>query len=126
MKRLIACAGAAWGLWVAGCGRDKVAPPVPRAASAWVDTLPPVPPSYIDVPVRYDLASALGWLESEVPAEFGDIEERKPVRDEKRTHYAYSARRTPFRLTISGRRLTLQADIEYEAKAWYDPRYCPR
>ena len=32
---------------------------------------PPVPTSYLDVPVRYDLAPAMHWLESEVPASFG-------------------------------------------------------
>ena len=55
--------------------------PVPRATTAWVDTLPPVPQSYIDVPVRYDLASAMRWLESEVPQRFGDLEDRRPVAD---------------------------------------------
>ena len=49
------------------CGADKVAPPVPRARAIWVDTLPPVPTSYLDVPVRYDLAPAMHWLETEVP-----------------------------------------------------------
>lgn len=120
------CGGVMCVCWVVACGRDKVAPPVPRASSSWVDTLPPVPPSYIDVPVRYDLAPALQWLESEVPREFGDIEERRPVRDKERMQYAYAARRTPFRLAIDGRRAILQADVEYEARAWYDPPVLPR
>jgi hypothetical protein len=91
-----------------------------------VDTLPPVPPSYLDVPVRYDLARAMRWLESEVPRRFGDLEERRPVRDKKRLEYAFAAVRTPFRLTIEGRRAVLQADIEYAAKAWYDPPVLPK
>jgi len=118
----IAGAGA---LWVSGCGRDKLAPPAPRATTSWVDTLPPVPQSYIDAPVRYDLGPALAWLESEVPREFGDLEERRPARDNERLHYAYAARRSPFRLDISGRQATLQADVEYEAKAWYNPPALP-
>ena len=107
---------------VLGCGREheKVAPPVPRATGPWVDTLPPVPLSYIDVPVRYDLARALRWLEAEIPTEFGDIDERRPVRDKKRLHYAYAAKRSRFRLSVTGRRAVLQADVKYEAKAWYD------
>lgn len=115
----------AYALGMAGCGPDKVAPPMPRATSAWVDTLPPVPESHIDVPARYDLAPSLTWLESEVPSEFGDIEERRPVRDKKRTHYAFAAKRTPFRLAIKGRRVLLQADVEYQAKAWYNPPVLP-
>jgi hypothetical protein len=120
-----ACALGASAIWMA-CGPDKVAPAVPRAAATWVDTLPPVPQSYIDVPVRYDLAPALKWLESEVPPEFGDIENQRPVRDKERMHYAYAAKRTPFRLTIKGRRAVLQADVEYEAKVWYDPPVLPQ
>ncbi len=109
-----------------GCRRERVAPPVPRATSAWVDTLPPVPVSYIDVPVRYDLGPALRWLESEIPVRFGDLDERKPVRDKKRLEYAFAAVRSPFRLSIEGRRAVLQADIEYAAKAWYDPPVLPK
>jgi hypothetical protein len=82
--------------------------------------------SYIDVPVRYDLAPALTWLESEIPVRFGDLEERKPVRDEKRLEYAFAAVRSPFRLSIEGRRAVLQADVEYAAKAWYDPPVLPK
>jgi uncharacterized protein DUF4403 len=123
---LAACLIGGYVAWTVGRGRTKVAPPIPRATGAWVDTLPPVPQSYIDVPVRYDLAPALRWLESEVPPEFGDIEERRPVRDKKRMHYAYAARRTPFRLTIDGRRAVLQADVEYQARIWYDPPVLPQ
>lgn len=99
---------------------------MPRATFAWVDTLPPVPPSYLDVPVRYDLGPALAWLEKEVPPAFGDIEERRPVRDKKRMHYAYAAKRSPFRLTIDGRHAVLEADVEYEARVWYDPPVLPQ
>ncbi|MEO7987848.1 MAG: DUF4403 family protein [Gemmatimonadales bacterium] len=79
-----------------------------------------MPLSYIDVPVRYDLARALRWLEAEIPTEFGDIDERRPVRDRERLKYAYAAKRSPFRLSVTGRRAVLQADVTYEAKAWYD------
>ena len=123
---VLACVWATVSLSTEGCGRDKVSPPVPRATMAWVDTLPPVPASYFDVPVRYDLAPALRWLESEVPAEFGDIEQRRPVRDKKQLEYAYAAKRTPFRLAIKGRRAVLQADVEYEARVWYDAPVLPK
>src|SRR5688572_13466624 len=78
----------------AGCG-EKVAPPVPRATTAWVDTLPPVPTSYLDVPVRYDLARSLAWLESAVPPVIGDIDQRHRASNNKRLKYAYSLRRHP-------------------------------
>ena len=112
-------------LATAGCGSERVAPPVPRATAVWVDTLPPVPTSYLDVPVRYDLAPALRWLESEIPVRFGDLEERKPIAGKKRLRYAYAAERSPFRLVVDGRTAVLQADVKYRARAWYNPPVLP-
>jgi hypothetical protein len=112
-------------LATASCGSERVAPPVPRATAVWVDTLPPVPTSYLDVPVRYDLAPALRWLESEVPVRFGDLEERKPIVGKKRMRYAYAAERSPFRLVVDGRTAMLQADVKYRARAWYNPPVLP-
>jgi hypothetical protein len=109
----------------AACRGDKVAPPVPRASATWVDTLPPVPTSYLDVPVRYDLAPAMHWLETEVPASFGSLEERHDIPTKKRVHYAYAATRSPFRITVSGRTATLQADVRYRVRAWYKPPILP-
>ena len=118
---------AVFGLLVllAGCGSERVAPPVPRAVAAWTDTLPPVPTSYLDVPVRYDLAPALRWLESEIPVRFGDLDERKPVAGKKRLRYAYEAERSPFRLRVDGRTAVLEADVKYRARAWYNPPVLP-
>jgi hypothetical protein len=110
---------------VAGCGSERVAPPVPRAVSAWTDSLPPVPTSYLDVPVRYDLGPALRWLESEIPVRFGDLDERKPIAGKKRLRYAYEAERSPFRLRVDGRTAVLEADVKYRAQAWYNPPVLP-
>ena len=108
-----------------GCRPDKVAPPVPRAMGVWVDTLPPVPRSFIDVPVRYDLAPALRWLETEIPATIGNLEERREIPDKKRMHYAFVVRRKPFHLSVGGRSATLQADVDYQGRAWYNPPVLP-
>jgi hypothetical protein len=107
------------------CRGDKVAPPIPAATGAWVDSLPPVPTSYLDVPVRYDLAPAMRWLESEVPVAFGDLEDRQPVPGKSRLHYAYAVQRTPFRLQVDGRTAVLQADLRYRVRAWYNPPVLP-
>jgi Domain of unknown function (DUF4403) len=107
------------------CGSDKVAPPVPRATSTWADTLPPVPTSYLDVPVRYDLAPAMKWLESEVPRRLGDLEERKAVPGKDRLHYAYTVDRGPFGVNVDGRTAVLHAEVTYRARAWYNPPVLP-
>jgi hypothetical protein len=109
----------------AACRGDKVAPPVPRASATWVDTLPPVPTSYLDVPVRYDLGPAMSWLESEVPVSFGSLEERHDVPNKKRVHYAYAASRSPFHIAVNGRTATLEADVRYRVRAWYKPPILP-
>jgi hypothetical protein len=79
----------------------------------------------LDVPVRYDLAPAMHWLESEVPTSLGSLEERHEVPNKNRVHYAYAATRSPFRIAVSGRTATLQADVRYRVRAWYNPPILP-
>jgi hypothetical protein len=121
--------GRLWlGALVAGtvaCRAEKVAPPVPHATSAWADTLPPVATSYLDVPVRYDLAPALKWLEAEVPRRIGDLEDRTAVSGNDRLHYAYTVDRGPFQVDVEGRTAILQATVSYRARAWYNPPVLP-
>jgi hypothetical protein len=107
------------------CREQKVAAPLPRAVGTWVDTMPPVPTSYIDVPVRYDLAPALRWLESEVPQVIGHLDERRQAAGNSRLHYAFRATRRPFQLSIQGRSATLAAELAYQVRAWYDPPVLP-
>ncbi len=108
-----------------GCGPDKVSPPPPRAAGAWVDTLPPVPESYIDGPVRYQLKPAMAWLDSTIPPRLGDLEARRKVPDEPRLSYAYELRRDPFVLSVGRRSATLRTDVAYRMRAWYNPPVLP-
>ena len=122
--------GPAWALLAltlvsGGCRHEKLAPSVPRAAATWADTLPPVPTSYIDVPVRYNLAPALKWLEATVPRAMGDLAERHPIPGKKRMHYAFELEREPFRVEIEGRTASVIADITYQGKGWYDPPVLP-
>ena len=107
------------------CSPTKVTPPVPHARGHWVDTLPPVPQSYMDVPVRYDLRPAIQWLESQVPPEFGDIRQRLPVAGKPSLHYAFAIKRSPFRIELQGRTASLQADVSYQGRVWYDPPLLP-
>jgi hypothetical protein len=112
-------------LTIWGCSERKLTPSAPRATSAWVDTLPPVPTSFIDVPVRYNLAPALQWLETTVPRALGDINERRPMPGKKRMHYAFDLERQPFQVRIAGRTATVVAVIQYEGRVWYDPPVLP-
>lgn len=107
------------------CRREKLAPSAPHASGPWLDTLPPVPTSYIDVPVRYNLAPALEWLEASVPRAMGDLAERHPIPHKKRMHYAFELERQPFRVEIEGRTARVVADIRYQGRVWYDPPVLP-
>ncbi len=110
---------------VSSCGPDKVAPPPPRSTAGWTDTLPPVPESYIDGPVRYPLAPALAWLDSTIPPRLGDLEQRRQSPDDPRLSYAYELERDPFALSVRRRSATLQADVAYRVRAWYNPPVLP-
>ena len=112
-------------LLAAGGCREKLAPSPPRATGPWLDTLPPVPTSYIDVPVRYNLAPALQWIEAAVPRTVGDIKDRRPMPGKKRMHYAFHLERQPFQVRIEGRTATVVAPIQYQGRAWYDPPVLP-
>jgi len=108
-----------------GCGRKQLTPSPPRASGPWVDTLPPVPTSYIDVPVRYNLAPAIQWLEAAVPGRIGDINDRRPIPGKKRMHYAFDLERQPFRVRVEGRTASVVAAIRYQGRAWYHPPVLP-
>jgi len=113
------------GLALVGCREKKLAPSPPRASGPWVDTLPPVPTSFIDVPVRYNLAPALAWLEAAVPRALGNLADRRPIPGKKRMHYAFELERQPFRVEIEGRTASVVASIRYQGRAWYDPPVLP-
>ncbi|MBA3319282.1 MAG: DUF4403 family protein, partial [Gemmatimonadales bacterium] len=102
-----------------------MAPPAPRATGQWTDTLPPVPESYIDGPVRYHLAPALAWLDSTIPRRMGDLEQRRKAPDNERLSYAFAIERNPFALSVRGRSATLQTDVAYRARVWYNPPVLP-
>lgn len=107
------------------CGPDKVAPPAPRATGAWMDTLPPVPESYIDGPVRYHLGPAVAWLDSTIPPRMGSLEQRRQAPDNERLSYAFVLERDPFALSVRGRSVTLRTDVAYRARVWYNPPVLP-
>ena len=87
---------------VACRGRTFEAPAPTVVSMTAVELLPPVPPSRLELPVRYDLAPALAWLESEVPRNIGNLEERIALAGNDRVHIAYAITREPFRLTLVG------------------------
>ena len=110
---------------VLACRDDEIAPPLPRAQGTWVDSLPVVPPSTIDLPVRYDLGPAMAWLESRVPRRLGDLRTRHQVPGNGRVSYTYAVSRAPFRVGFRGRTASLAAMVSYQGRGWYNPPVLP-
>lgn len=119
------CSWIGLALLVGACGPDKVDPPKPRPTATWTDTLPPVPQSYINGPVRYHLAPAFAWLDSTIPPKLGDLERRDTSPEDPKLSYAFQLERDPFILSVRRRSATLQTDLAYRVRAWYNPPVLP-
>lgn len=98
-------------------------PPVARAEQAR-DSTPPLPPSVIDLPVSYDLAPAMAWLEAAIPMRLGDLDERRETGNDRLT-FTFHATRTPFRLHVAGTTATLSTVVSYQGRGWYNPPVLP-
>lgn len=111
---------------IAACGRDQIHAPPPLAeGEAVADSAVPLPPSSIHVPVEYDLAPALAWLEETIPRRLGDLDERQQIPGNDRLSFAFTAQRTPFRLRLDGTTATLSSVITYRGRGWYNPPVLP-
>src|SRR5262249_50839492 len=79
----------------------------------------------IDMPVRYNLAPALKWMEATIPRALGDINDRHEIPGKKRMHYAFDLERSPFDVNIAGRTATVSAAVQYQGRVWYHPPVLP-
>lgn len=124
-----AIAGAAalvigWSITACG-GESFAAPPPALVTGAVVESLPPVPPSRLEIPVRYDLAPALAWLESEVPRTIGSMDKRIAIKGNDRVHFAFAIRREPFQFHVEKRTITISSVLHYEGRGWYNAPVVP-
>jgi hypothetical protein len=113
-------------LSTASCkGSSFNAPPPAIVTGVVEESLPPVPPSRLEVPVRYDLAPALEWLETTVPKTIGDIKNKQAIKGNDRVHVAYAISREPFQVGIAGRTVTISSVLHYQGRGWYDAPVVP-
>lgn len=90
-----------------------------------VESLPPVPPSRLEIPVRYDLKPALAWLEQAVPKTIGKIGDKLAVKGNDRLHIAYEITREPFGVGFEGRTITISSVLHYQGRGWYNAPVIP-
>lgn len=111
---------------LAGCGGGTIDAPIPVATGeARADTALTLTPSVLDFPVEYDLGPALAWLETVVPVQLGNLEQRVEVPGNDRLAFAFEAERTPFRMRLDGTTVTLSAEVSYRGRGWYNPPVLP-
>jgi hypothetical protein len=109
-----------------GCERAPIIEaPLPLIVEDAVDSMPPIETSVVESEIRYDLAPALVAIERAVPRQFGDIERKLQAADNRRASFAFAAERSPFRISVEGRRVTIGGVVEYEGRGWYRPPIGP-
>lgn len=114
------------GALLAGCGgKSFEAPPPAVVTGAVVESLPTIPPSRLELPVRYDLKPALEWLQAEVPKTIGDIDKKLPLAGNSRVHLAYQIEREPFRFGFAPRTVRISSVLHYQGRGWYNPPVLP-
>lgn len=107
------------------CERGPVVEAPEPTAVADVDSLPTLPASIIDAPITYDLTPVLAELEKAVPKSFGSLTNRIPHPTNKRVHFAFEAKREPFKIALDGDTVRMTGIISYAGKAWYNPPIGP-
>src|SRR5690606_1952650 len=86
--------------------------PLP-AITADVSHLPALPPSRLNVPITYDLASVLEALEREVPVRWGSLQERHRHPSNDRVSFAFEVERSRFEARLDGDTARLSATLWY-------------
>jgi hypothetical protein len=124
--RLASAIAAVLVLSAVGCkGESFTATPPAMVTGAVVESLPPIPPSRLEIPVEYDLKPALDWLETTVPKTIGKIGDKLPVKGNDRLHIAYEIVREPFKVGLSGRTITISSVLHYQGRGWYNAPIIP-
>lgn len=105
-----------------GCDAPlTVETPPPAIVADLPDTVPPLPPSFVQAPIIYDLAPALDMLDDAVPRRFGSLDDRQVVPSNRRVRVAYEASRGPFRVTLEDSVIAVSAIVHYAGRGWYKP-----
>lgn len=118
-------AGAGWYAYRTLTSPLVIDAPPPAVLPDLPDTADPLPASVVEAPITYDMSDALDSLERAIPRRFGDITQKLQAGNNRRAHFAFAVSRTPFRLRLEGRTVSLSSTIEYEARGWYLPPIGP-
>lgn len=99
--------------------------PAPAVVADLPEVDGPLPASVVEAPITYDMGDALDSLERAIPRRYGDITQKLQAGNNRRAHFAFAVSRSPFRLRVDGRTVSLSTTVEYEARGWYLPLIGP-
>ncbi|HEX6943894.1 MAG TPA: DUF4403 family protein, partial [Gemmatimonadaceae bacterium] len=122
---LIGIGVAGWYVYLTLANPLRIDAPPPAILADLPDSTPPLPASVVEAPITYDMSGAMDSLERAIPRKYGDITQRFQLGNNRRAHFAFSVSRSPFRLRLDGRTVSLSAELEYEARGWYLPLIGP-
>ena len=116
---------AGWYVYLTLANPLRIDAPPPAVIADLPDSTPPIPASVVEAPITYDMSGAMDSLERAIPRQYGDITQRFQMGNNRRAHFAFSVSRSPFRLRLDGRTVSLSTVVEYEARGWYLPLIGP-
>jgi hypothetical protein len=112
-------------LGLPACRKARRIDAPPPATQSGADTLAPLEPSLVDVPVSYDLAPVIAALEGGVPRKFGNLSVQHESPGNARVKYAFEAQRGRFQVRFDGRLVRISTVVQFRGKGWYDPPIGP-
>ncbi|MEP6573686.1 MAG: DUF4403 family protein [Gemmatimonadota bacterium] len=104
-------------LWPWSCQQTLEAPAPHAALSA--DSIPPVIPTVLQLPLTFDARPSLAVIEDLVPRSFGDIDTPDTSKADARLRYAFAADRDSLIISIDRQTVYLTTFIRYKGKGWY-------
>ena len=117
---------AGWYVYLTLTNPLRIDAPPPTVLADLPDSVPPLPASVVEAPITYDMSGAMDSLERAIPRTYGDITQRMQAGNNRRAHFAFAVARSPFRLGLDGRTVSLSTVVEYEARGWYLPLIGPQ
>lgn len=122
---LIVLGAAGWYIYLTLTNPLSIDAPPPVVLADLPDSIAPLPASVVEAPITYDMSGAMDSLERAIPRRYGDITQRLQAGTNRRAHFAFAVARSPFRLRLDGRTVSLSTVVEYEARGWYLPLIGP-
>jgi len=122
---LVIIGAAGWYVFQTLTSPFSIDAPPPSVIADLPDSIAPLPASVVEAPITYDMSGAMDSLERAIPRRYGDITQRLQAGTNRRAHFAFAVARSPFRLRLDGRTVSLSTVVEYEARGWYLPLIGP-